>query len=125
MSDRLASATVAVLGFGHQGEAQALNLRDSGVAVRVGAREGGGAARARAQDFEVLGLADAARGAHGDRARSVAGLRPRLQPGLLRPRLPGARRRRPGLSDRPRARAARGVHTRRAASGIRRRPSRP
>ena len=64
MSDRLASATVAVLGFGHQGEAQALNLRDSGVAVRVGAREGGGAARARAQGFEVLGLADAARGAH-------------------------------------------------------------
>ena len=59
MSDRLASATVAVLGFGHQGEAQALNLRDSGVAVVVGAREGGGATRARAQDFEVLAPADA------------------------------------------------------------------
>ncbi len=52
----LDSATVAVLGFGHQGEAQALNLRDSGTAVVVGARAGGGRDRALAQGFEVLGL---------------------------------------------------------------------
>jgi ketol-acid reductoisomerase len=60
VSDRLASATVAVLGFGHQGEAQALNLRDSGVRVVVGAREGAGAARARAQGLEVMGVEQAA-----------------------------------------------------------------
>jgi ketol-acid reductoisomerase len=59
MSDRLDSSTVAVLGFGHQGEAQALNLRDSGVKVVVGARAGAGAERARANGFEVLGLAEA------------------------------------------------------------------
>ena len=31
---------VAVVGFGSQGHAHALNLRDSGVEVRVGLREG-------------------------------------------------------------------------------------
>src|SRR5260221_11682169 len=62
--ERLAGRTVAVLGFGNQGSAQALNLRDSGVAVVVGARpDGAGAARARAHGFEVRALADAARGA--------------------------------------------------------------
>ena len=33
--------TVAIIGYGNQGRAQALNLRDSGVKVVVGAREGG------------------------------------------------------------------------------------
>jgi ketol-acid reductoisomerase len=60
-----------VLGFGHQGEAQAMNLRDSGLAVVIGAREGPGANRARAQGFEVLEIAEAAR-----RARVVAVLLP-------------------------------------------------
>ncbi len=55
---------VAVVGFGHQGEAQALNLRDSGVSVRVGARPGHAAeARARSHGFEVHDLAIAVRGA--------------------------------------------------------------
>jgi ketol-acid reductoisomerase len=59
-----AGATVAILGFGHQGEAQSLNLRDSGRRVRVGARPGGaGDARARALGFEVLAPGDAAAGA--------------------------------------------------------------
>ncbi len=45
---------VAVLGFGHQGEAQALNLRDAGVRVVVGARPGRAAeARAREAGFET------------------------------------------------------------------------
>ena len=61
MSERLESATVAVLGFGRQGEAQALNLRDSGLRVVVGARAGGAMSRARDQGFEVLALAGAAR----------------------------------------------------------------
>ncbi|HUG98356.1 MAG TPA: ketol-acid reductoisomerase [Gammaproteobacteria bacterium] len=38
--DRLAGRRVAVLGFGAQGRAQALNLRDSGVDVVVGLRPG-------------------------------------------------------------------------------------
>jgi len=62
MTDRLAGVTIAVLGFGNQGEAQALNLRDSGVTVLVGARPGGGGgARARAHGFETLPLDAAAR----------------------------------------------------------------
>jgi ketol-acid reductoisomerase len=52
---------VAVLGFGNQGEAQALNLRDSGVEVVVGARPGhAGEARARALGFAVHPLGPAA-----------------------------------------------------------------
>jgi ketol-acid reductoisomerase len=78
MSDRLDSATVAVLGFGHQGEAQAQNLRDSGVTVVVGARPGAGADRARADRFEVLDLAAAVR-----RAQVIAMMLPdEAVPGL-------------------------------------------
>jgi ketol-acid reductoisomerase len=63
---------IAVLGFGNQGEAQALNLRDSGCAVVVGAREGGaGQARARALGFEVESLERAAA-----RATAIAVLLP-------------------------------------------------
>ncbi len=62
MTDPLASATVAILGYGNQGEAQALNLRASGVRVVVGARPGGrGEARARAAGFRALGLLEAVR----------------------------------------------------------------
>ncbi len=45
--------TVAILGFGNQGRAQALNLRDSGIAVRVGLREGS----PRAGEAQAAGLA--------------------------------------------------------------------
>jgi ketol-acid reductoisomerase len=53
--------TVAVIGYGSQGHAHALNLRDSGVTVVVGLREAD-PDRAKAQEagFEVLGLAEAA-----------------------------------------------------------------
>jgi ketol-acid reductoisomerase len=58
----LAGRVVAILGFGNQGEAHALNLRDSGVAVIVGARSGGaGESRARDAGFETHPLAEAAR----------------------------------------------------------------
>jgi ketol-acid reductoisomerase len=58
--ERLAGQTVAILGFGNQGHAHALNLRDSGIDVIVGARsEGRGAAAARDQGFEVLDFAAA------------------------------------------------------------------
>ena len=57
----LAGRRVAVLGYGNQGRAQALNLRDGGVVeVVVGARQdGAGAARARADGFTPLPLAAA------------------------------------------------------------------
>jgi ketol-acid reductoisomerase len=58
--DHLKDATVAVLGYGNQGHAHALNLRDSGTRVVVGARADGAAAHAAREDrFEVLELAGA------------------------------------------------------------------
>jgi ketol-acid reductoisomerase len=61
MTTRLAERTIAVLGFGNQGEAHALNLRDAGLEVLVGARAGGGAeARSRALGFPTLDLHGAA-----------------------------------------------------------------
>jgi ketol-acid reductoisomerase len=61
MTTRLAERTIAVLGFGNQGEAQALNLRDAGLEVVVGARPGGAAAaRSRALGFPTLDLPAAA-----------------------------------------------------------------
>ncbi|MBE2212244.1 MAG: hypothetical protein IAE82_00115 [Opitutaceae bacterium] len=51
---------VAVLGYGSQGRAHALNLRDSGVDVVVGLRlDGPSAARACADGFDVRPLAEA------------------------------------------------------------------
>src|SRR5882762_8567333 len=52
--------SIAVLGYGNLGRSAALNLRDSGVKVRVGNREDEYAARARAEGFEVVPLATAA-----------------------------------------------------------------
>ena len=53
--------TVAIIGYGSQGHAHSLNLRDSGVDVVVGLREGSAsAAKAAANDLEVLPVADAA-----------------------------------------------------------------
>jgi len=53
---------VAVIGYGSQGHAHALNLRDSGVDVRVGLAEGSKSrAKAEAQGLRVLSVADAAK----------------------------------------------------------------
>jgi ketol-acid reductoisomerase len=53
--------TVAVLGYGSQGHAHALNLRDSGVDVRVGLAEGSRSrARAAEEGLRVLTPAEAA-----------------------------------------------------------------
>ncbi len=51
---------VAVIGYGSQGHAHALNLRDSGVDVRVGLKEGS-TSRAKAEDegLRVLSVAEA------------------------------------------------------------------
>ena len=52
--------TVAVIGYGSQGHAHALSLRDSGVDVRVGLREGSKSrAKAEAEGLRVLSVADA------------------------------------------------------------------
>jgi ketol-acid reductoisomerase len=52
---------VAIIGYGSQGHAHALNLRDSGVDVRVGLREGSSsAAKAEAAGLAVRSIADAA-----------------------------------------------------------------
>jgi ketol-acid reductoisomerase len=53
--------TVAILGYGSQGHAHALNLRDSGVEVVVGLREGSASAgKASADGLEVRPIGDAA-----------------------------------------------------------------
>ena len=53
---------VAVIGFGSQGHAHAMNLRDSGVAeVAIGLRPGNSARKAEAAGFRVLSPAEAAK----------------------------------------------------------------
>ncbi len=60
----LAGATIAVIGYGSQGHAHALNLRDSGHDVVVGLAAGSKSrARAEADGLEVREVADAARNA--------------------------------------------------------------
>lgn len=56
----LAGRTVAILGYGNQGRSQALNLRDSGVAVVVGNQQDASFDRAVADGFDVYDLAGAA-----------------------------------------------------------------
>jgi ketol-acid reductoisomerase len=56
--------TVAIIGYGSQGHAHALNLRDSGVHVVVGLYEGSkSAAKAEAAGLQVLSVGDAAKAA--------------------------------------------------------------
>ena len=57
----IAGRKVAILGYGSQGHAHALNLRDSGVDVRVGLREGSSSAdKAAAAGLRVLPIDQAA-----------------------------------------------------------------
>lgn len=58
----LRNETVAVIGYGAQGRAQGLNLRDSGLNVIVGARPGGGSeARAKDDGLVTMSVGDAAK----------------------------------------------------------------
>ena len=57
----LEGRTGAVIGYGSQGHAHALNLRDSGVDVVVGLRDGSASAdKARAESLEVMPVHEAA-----------------------------------------------------------------
>jgi ketol-acid reductoisomerase len=58
----IAGRKVAVIGYGSQGHAHALNLRDSGVDVRVGLRDGSSSkAKAEAAGLRVTSIAEAAK----------------------------------------------------------------
>ncbi len=76
----IAGRKVAILGYGSQGHAHALNLKDSGVDVRVGLREGSSsAAKASEAGLRVTDVADGdRRGGRGDDAAA----RHRDRPGL-------------------------------------------
>ncbi|CAL9396657.1 ketol-acid reductoisomerase [Streptomyces lavenduligriseus] len=93
--DRAALRTrrVAVLGYGSQGRAQALNLRDSGIDVVIGLRPGSaGASRAAEDGLRVRTVAEAVAGADlvavlvPDTAQPALyeeEIRPALAPGAL------------------------------------------
>ncbi|MGG1635196.1 ketol-acid reductoisomerase [Paenibacillus sp. FSL A5-0031] len=55
----LQGKTIAVIGYGSQGHAQAQNLRDSGLKVVIGLRPGKSADVAKKDGFEVLTVAEA------------------------------------------------------------------
>ncbi len=58
---RLEGRTVAILGYGSQGHAHSLNLRDSGIDVVVGLRKGSSSQpKAEAMGLKVLSVSDAA-----------------------------------------------------------------
>jgi ketol-acid reductoisomerase len=80
----LKGARIAVLGYGSQGRAHALNLRDSGCDVVVGQRKGGSFKRAKKDGLKVMEPTKAVEG-----AALVALLAPDLaQPGLYAEILP-------------------------------------
>src|ERR1700710_254008 len=57
---KLDGKTVAILGYGSQGHAHALNLKESGIEVAVGLRDGSfPKAKAEAAGLKVLGLSEA------------------------------------------------------------------
>ncbi|MHA1410055.1 MAG: ketol-acid reductoisomerase, partial [Candidatus Odinarchaeia archaeon] len=58
----LKDKTIAVLGYGNQGSAQAMNMRDSGLNVILGLREGGASAKKAEEDgFKVYSMSEAAK----------------------------------------------------------------
>ncbi len=60
--DRLKGKKIAIIGYGSQGHAHALNLKDSGCDVRVGLHAGSKSrAKAEADGLRVLSVADAAK----------------------------------------------------------------
>ncbi len=58
-TESIRAKKIAVLGYGNQGRAHALNLMDSGVSVVVGARPGPSAEKAQADGCKVVSFTDA------------------------------------------------------------------
>ena len=106
---------VAVIGYGSQGHAHALNLRDSGIQVEVGLREGSPSwGEAEATGLTVRTVADATQGAQlvamllPDQVQPqvfTEHVEPNLEPGARRPLRP--RLQRPLRAGRARRRARR------------------
>ena len=62
--DALKDKTIAVMGYGSQGHAHALNLHESGLNVIVGLREGSSSrAKAEADGLKVMTVPEAAKAA--------------------------------------------------------------
>jgi ketol-acid reductoisomerase len=57
--DVLRGKTLGVIGYGNQGRAQALNLRDSGLRVMIGGLRDESTRQAEADGFEVVSIAEA------------------------------------------------------------------
>ena len=87
--DPLRGKTIAILGYGNQGRAQALNLRDSGMTVLVGNADDDYAAQAKRDGFSLHTIDDAAR--RGDIVMSL--LPDEVTPGIYRTAI------RPGLTQ--------------------------
>lgn len=86
----LTDKTVAIIGYGNQGRAQALNLRDSGIRVLIGSIRDAGAEQAECDGFPTLSIAAAVEQADAlgllipdevQRAVYAADIAPRLRPG--------------------------------------------
>ncbi|MBS0381992.1 MAG: ketol-acid reductoisomerase [Proteobacteria bacterium] len=91
-SNTLAHARIAVLGYGSQGRAHALNLRDSGLDVVVGVRNGGPSwKRAQEEGFKVAEPAEAVTGADLVAVLTPDMVQPKLYADAIKPNLkPGA-----------------------------------
>jgi ketol-acid reductoisomerase len=91
-SNSLAKSRIAVLGYGSQGRAHALNLRDSGRDVVVGVRKGGPSwQRAHDEGFKVAAPAEAVTGADLVAVLTPDMVQPKLYAEAIKPNLkPGA-----------------------------------
>ncbi|MET0331129.1 MAG: ketol-acid reductoisomerase [Dyella sp.] len=91
-TDALANARIAVLGYGSQGRAHALNLKDSGLDVVVGVRQDGPSwHKAHADGFVVAEPAEAVRGADLIAVLTPDMVQPKLYKEAIEPNIkPGA-----------------------------------